>query len=251
MKSSSHHDLTGHPASPRPLTPRRPDRLFMVRTPLAISLLIGSSWPLPAIAIDAAATAHEHASHGAHSHGSGTLDVALNDHTLMVELRVPAAHVVGFEHAPRTPAQHAAIDAAIKAASKTADWLQPEQTAQCTVQDIDVHLGGEHDDDHAHHHDDTHAETHADTHADAHTNAHTAHHDTHRDAHQADSAAQHSDYEAIYTFECASPDALTTIRFTGFAHLHGIETLAARFITPAGQGAQTLHGTQDVLQLTP
>lgn len=42
---------------------------------------------------------------GAHVHGIGELNVAIDGEALLVELISPAMDLVGFEHAPRTEAQ--------------------------------------------------------------------------------------------------------------------------------------------------
>ena len=45
--------------------------------------------------------AEEFEQHHAHEHGKVTLNVAIDESTLVVELDAPAINVVGFEHAPR------------------------------------------------------------------------------------------------------------------------------------------------------
>jgi len=44
-----------------------------------------------------------------HEHGKVTLNVALEGDALSIELDAPADNVIGFEHAPRTDAERAAI----------------------------------------------------------------------------------------------------------------------------------------------
>ncbi len=202
-----------------PLPARRPGKFLTFWPALAITVLTGTGWLEPASANDTAGVPDGHETHAPHAHGSGTLNVALDGPTLVVELLVPADHLVGFEHAPATPAQHAAVDEALAAGRKAGNWLHPDPAAGCVVQGADVHLGGQ---DSA----------------------------AHVDSHPTREAGQHSDYEAVYTFDCTQPDMLSSIRFSGFARLHGMERLTARFITPRGQGAQTLSAAQPVLQLS-
>lgn len=56
---------------------------------------------------------HEHGDefeqHGVHEHGKVTFNVALAGQQLVVELDVPAANVIGFEHVPRTDAEKARV----------------------------------------------------------------------------------------------------------------------------------------------
>ena len=55
---------------------------------------------------------HEHASLGAHEHGVGSLDVALDGQTLELDLDGPAMNLVGFEHIATTDADKAKVAAA-------------------------------------------------------------------------------------------------------------------------------------------
>ena len=45
----------------------------------------------------------------AHEHGVATLDVAVDGRTLTLQFESPLDNVVGFEHAPRTDKQRAAL----------------------------------------------------------------------------------------------------------------------------------------------
>lgn len=63
---------------------------------------------------------HEHdgfEQHGAHEHGVLTFNVALEGGQLFIEFEAPADNVLGFEHAPRTEAEKAAVHEA-------AAWLK-------------------------------------------------------------------------------------------------------------------------------
>lgn len=65
---------------------------------------------------------HEHdhdefEQHGAHEHGKVTLNVALDGRRLSIELHAPADNVIGFEHAPKTDAEKAAL-------REKSAWLQ-------------------------------------------------------------------------------------------------------------------------------
>ena len=52
---------------------------------------------------------HEHASLGAHEHGAGSLDVALDGQTLELDLDGPSMNLVGFEHLATTDADKAKV----------------------------------------------------------------------------------------------------------------------------------------------
>ena len=55
---------------------------------------------------------HEHGSLGAHEHGVGRLNAALDGQTLELELESPAMNLVGFEHVATSDADKAKVAAA-------------------------------------------------------------------------------------------------------------------------------------------
>ena len=60
----------------------------------------------------AAFAEEEHRELGPHVHGHGTLNIAIEDKRVSMELEVPGMDIVGFEHAPSTDDQKAAVDKA-------------------------------------------------------------------------------------------------------------------------------------------
>ena len=54
----------------------------------------------------------QHRELGPHQHGHGTLNIAIEGGRVSMELDVPGADIVGFEHAPSTKAQRTAVDKA-------------------------------------------------------------------------------------------------------------------------------------------
>jgi hypothetical protein len=79
----------------------------MSRPPVRALLL--SSLPLVGLGV---ATADEMHHHGKHVHGEVTLNLALEGDTLIAEIEATGAQVLGFERAPRDPAERAAVAAA-------------------------------------------------------------------------------------------------------------------------------------------
>ena len=79
----------------------------MSRYPLRAWLL--SSLPLLGLTL---ATADEMHHHGSHVHGEVILNLALEGVTLIAEIEATGAQVLGFEQAPRNPAERAAVAAA-------------------------------------------------------------------------------------------------------------------------------------------
>ena len=97
------------------------------------------------------AYAEERRQLGAHVHGHGHLNIAIEDKTVSIELEVPGADIVGFEHEASTPKQKAALE---KAKAKLAAGLSlftPAAAANCTQKSAKVSIEAEHGDEHEHH----------------------------------------------------------------------------------------------------
>ncbi len=67
-----------------------------------------------------------------HEHGVGELDAAVDGSALVIEVRLPAEDVVGFERAPRTDAERARIEQVRKALAD-AGLFTPNAEARCRV----------------------------------------------------------------------------------------------------------------------
>lgn len=95
--------------------------------------------PLPCTALGAALLALALAAPGAalagkaHEHGVVKLDVAVDGATLTVTLDTPLDSVLGFERAPRTPAERRAADEALGRLRNTAGLFTPSAAAACTA----------------------------------------------------------------------------------------------------------------------
>lgn len=78
-----------------------------------------------------------HATPGkAHEHGAATLDVAVESGHLTVLLDSPLDNLLGFEHAPSTPAERQRV-AALVAQLKAADrLLRIDDAAGCTLETV-------------------------------------------------------------------------------------------------------------------
>lgn len=70
---------------------------------------------------------------GAHVHGSGELRVAIEKSELTVEFRSPLNNLLGFEHAPRTDAQRAAVKAIMARLNRPDTLLRLPKAASCTA----------------------------------------------------------------------------------------------------------------------
>jgi hypothetical protein len=179
-----------------------------------------------------AGDSHEHREHGAHVHGIAQLNVAVDGSALLIELDSPAANILGFEHAPRTDAQRAAVDDARVRLADGAALFRPSVDAGCVLaeHEIDLTLGAE---DAEHEHEAEQAHEHAAEHA---------------HAHEGD-AEVHSDIHAEYRFECEAPSALQALDLRLFEVFPATEQLRVQVITPAGQRAAELSAGSTELRL--
>jgi hypothetical protein len=158
-----------------------------------------------------------HRQHRAHEHGRATLQVVTEDEALVIELRVPAVHVVGFEHAPASDAERAAVRRAVARFERGDELLVPAPGAGCTLASHEVELGESRagqDADPAHGHD--------------------------RDEARGPGGAAHSELHARYDFRCASPQALDAIGLRLFEHLDDVEAIEAQVVTATLQTARRL-----------
>ena len=151
--------------------------------------------------------AAQHREVGAHEHGRGTLNIALEGTRLTLELEVPGADIVGFEHAAKTPRQKAAIDQAKKQLTAPLALFKLPAPAGCIVQEASAKIeGGEHKHGHGH------AKSGKD-----------------------EKGKEHSEFHATYTLECKSPASITAIEFDYFRLFPGAQKLGVNLITPKGQ----------------
>lgn len=212
----------------------------------------------------ALAAEHEHREHDAHAHGHGTLDIVVEGDQALIELRIPAVNVVGFEHAPRDDAEHEAVRRALEPLRDGGSLFMLSADADCAVEEAAadiVSLSDEHHHDEGDHEADEHAvhddehEAHEDEHA-AHEDEHEAHDDEH-EAHEdegSETAAgeeEHSELRATYRFRCDAPEQLSQVDVRVFEHLHDVEEISARVVTPTAQSATDLHPGSTAVALAP
>jgi hypothetical protein len=154
---------------------------------------------------------------GAHEHGRGTLNIAMEGTRVSMELEVPGVDIVGFEHAAETRKQKTAVDQAKKRLSTPQTLFKLPASAGCVVKEASAAVeGGEHDQDQA------------------------------KDPAKADKEGagkgttekegkEHSEFQAKYTFECKTPANITAIEFDYFRAFPGAQKLDVNLITPKGQ----------------
>ncbi len=160
------------------------------------------------------AAAQEMVEHEAHVHGTSALDSAFEGGEVAMELRVPGADIVGFEHAAETDADKAALDEGIAALADPAALFAFSPEAGCRFTEAQVAWHDEETEDEDHDHD--------------------AHHD-------------HAEFHADYSLTCDAPDALTEIAFPYFDRFERAQELEIQAIS--GKGSFGAEATRDAPKL--
>lgn len=149
-----------------------------------------------------------HAAKG-HSHGTGSVEVSIDGGQISIALELPMDSAVGFERAPKTDKEKAALADAAKLLNDAQAIFIPTSNAKCTVVSVQASV------------------------------PHTAGTPAAKDG--------HADIDASYVFRCADPAALKGIETTLFKHFKRLYRLEARRVGPAGQGSMRLSAKQPTL----
>ena len=175
----------------------------------------------------------EHRELGPHVHGHGTLNIAIDDKAVSMELEVPGMDIVGFEHATSTDDQKAAVEKAKAQLAKPLGVFSLPAAAGCSVAEAKVAVEAEH------------------------------HHDGDDDDHDApqgwregrprpgghDERAGHNQFHATYALDCTTPAELTTINFDYFALFAGAHDLTVNVVTAKGQSKYEVSRGKPTLDL--
>jgi len=169
----------------------------------------------------------------AHQHGHGALNIAFEGASVAMELEVPGADIVGFEHPAESDADRALIDAAIAQLAKPLELFAMPAAAGCTVTAANVALLGEDDhDEHGDDHKDEHADDHKDEHDDDHKDDHA---DDHKDEHADEEGEEgHNEFHAEYALTCADLSAIDAIEFVYFERFPNAAELDIQLISDKG-----------------
>jgi uncharacterized protein DUF2796 len=180
--------------------------------------------------------ADEHRELGPHVHGHGTLDIAIEDKHVSMELEVPGMDIAGFEHAPSTNEQKAVVEKAKADLEKPFGLFLLPPAAQCSVADAKVAIEPEH-----HHDGDDDDHDHADK-ADAKDDDHDHDHD--HEGH-----AGHNQFHVNYELTCNNPGELAAITFDYFTRFAGAHDLTVNVVTAKGQSKYEVSRDKPVLDL--
>jgi len=158
------------------------------------------------IALASPAEAQKKRQLDAHQHGHGTLNIAIEGNRVTMELEVPGADIVGFEHAATTSAQKNTISAAKTKLADPLQLLKLSAAANCRLQEANVEIV-------------TGAEADRDSKAGKH----------------ASKESSHSEFRALYGLECTAPDKLAGIEFAYFNTFKEAKELEVNLTTSKGQ----------------
>ncbi len=176
---------------------------------------------------------HEKRQHDAHVHGIAALNLALEGDEVHVELDSPAANIVGFEYAPSSEADHAALDKAVATLQDGDRLFRFNAEAGCRMEKANVASSlldeehGEHKGDHGHEKHEEHG------------------HDKDEHEHEGET---HSDIKAAYHFECDQPGKLTQLTVELFEAFPGTEELNVQYVIESKQGAAQLTPAAHVVK---
>lgn len=169
---------------------------------MRLSLILAATL-LPLAWAHAAET--EHREHGAHAHGHGMFNVAIEGKTLAMELVAPGADIVGFEHKAESKTDKEALAAARKTLSDVAKVVALPAGAGCTLETASVELEAEDE------------------------------HDDHDTKKTNGDKKEHSEFHAEYQLTCSSPEKLTGMTFVYFDTFMAAEELDVTVIGPKQQ----------------
>jgi ABC-type nickel/cobalt efflux system permease component RcnA len=155
------------------------------------------------------ALADEHRQLGAHVHGHGRLNIAIEGKKVSMELEAPGADIAGFEHEASTPEQKTAIAEAKAKLANALSLFAPAPQAKCELEHVKVSIEAGHEEEHEHEHE--------------HAQEAEEHH--------------HSEFHAEYSLECRSLSRLTSMNFDYFNAFPAAQELDVSVIGPKGQSS--------------
>lgn len=188
------------------------------------------------LSVAAAAPSFAHEEHrelGAHVHGHGTLNIAVEKTRVSIELEAPGMDIVGFEHSAESAEQKAALTKAKEQLADPLALFKVPAAAECKLADAKVELESE--GEHAHGKDDK---------------AHDHYHDHgDKDGHDHDGKSGHNAFQVTYALECAKPESITSITFDYFKAFAGAKELDVSVVTEKAQNKFEVTREKPVLDL--
>lgn len=174
---------------------------------------------------------------GPHEHGHGNLNIAVEGNRVQMELDVPGVDIVGFEHEATTPEQKAQIKNAVAQLTDVLKQFVLTAAASCKLAkaDVEVRLGGEHEHEHE-----------GGKEADKEHGHEKGEHK--ESAH--DGEERHSEFNATYTLDCASPEQIKSIHFAYFKSFPNAKSLSVKIVSDKQQGSFEVTAEKPDLDLS-
>lgn len=188
------------------------------------------------VAVAAPSLAEEaHRELGPHVHGHGTLNIAVENTRVSIELEAPGMDIVGFEHEASSADQKAALANAKAQLGDPLTLFKVPAAAECKLAEAktEIETEAEHDHDHA-------AEK---------SDEKTEHDHGHDDGHDHDDHAGHTAFHVTYAIDCAVPENLTSITFDYFKAFAGAKELDVSVVTEKAQSKFEVTREKPVLDL--
>lgn len=194
--------------------------------------VVVAAWALAGPLAFASSEEAEHREHDAHVHGVATMNIAVEDHEVAVELETPAMNILGFEHHPRSEADHQAVKDAVASLRRGEEWLILTPAAGCRLKTARVESALLDSAEHEEHEEPGDHEEHEDEHA---------HDENHDDT--------HSEFHVSYVFHCDNPGELNTVQANWFESFPGTERIELQAVTESRQVGGELTPDQTVIKL--
>ena len=183
------------------------------------------------LACTTALHASENRQLGAHEHGVGQLNLAVDGGQVAMEFHAPGADIVGFEYGASSDADRAAIADGVATLARLQDLFVLSAEAGCNVVRAAAAFEADEGQDHGH---------------DAHN------HDEHAYQAHADGDADedsHAEFHAEYLLDCASPNALSTVEFAYFDQFENAREVDVQILSDAGAIRFKVTRSEPVLDL--
>lgn len=169
--------------------------------------------------ITAAAAKEPRRAAGAHVHGTGSLDIAIEGNKVVMEFKAPGEDITGSEAKAVSPKAKATLAAALATLEKPLGLFKLHEAAGCTVTSAKAAVVQD-DDDHDH----------AAKPAAGKSKSAKSGHD-----HKHDTKAEHMEIKATYELACTAPAQITALQFDYFGTFPRAQKVTVQVITAKGQ----------------
>ncbi|MDO6566979.1 DUF2796 domain-containing protein [Alteromonas sp. 1_MG-2023] len=170
-----------------------------------------------------------------HVHGQGELLIVQEGSELNVQLVLPAADALGFEHEPETSEQHKIHDQLAERFETNTDVIDVEGQCELVGVEHTLEAHDEHASDYGRH------EEHDKDHEDDDHDSELASHEKHGD-HDEHEEENHQNIEVEYQFHC--DEAVSRISVSLFESMPSLSSIQAQWVTENGQGLTELSASR-------